>query len=305
MDRQGASGAAIAGILIVVVILIVVFYGVNHGMLNLGKPSSSAVPSSFSISATVNSTSIYPGHSAPMYIKFFNPFSQPLNVNLQVSVGAPNYVSISPSSKSLVMPANMKNASTASFNVSCTGSSVSSTYLFSSEISNFQQNLTTSVITYPYGTQSSLIPQTIYTNSNQGFMSLSATPASVETQIPSGSLSTTINLDILPVYDGGHPYTQISHGTPNNLMTSITIKITNSSGIASAFVYYNGQNYPFSVSGRTLSLTLSNGNLALTPLPIEITATNDNSTSQNIISINTNYNYYFSFTGSPSEISCA
>jgi hypothetical protein len=232
---------------------------------------------------------------------------------LNVSVGSPNYVSLSPISKVLDMPANMSNVSKVQYTISCLSSSsgVSSTYLFSSQVKNFWQNFTTSVITYPYDTKQKLIPQTIYNNANQGFMSVSALPIEIETQIPSGPLSQTLNLVMASSFGkkSGYtygPYTNISAGSPNDYINSVTLKITNSSGIASASVYYDGQTFPFSVSKNNMTLTLNDVNLALIPsgLPIEITATNDNNTSQNIINININYGYYFSFTGSPADISC-
>lgn len=308
MYKQGASVAVVAGILVVVVILIVILYNVNGGALNLGRTTGSG-SSSFSIAAVLNSTSIYQGHSAPLYLTFFNPFNEPVNMNLQLSVGSPNYVAVSPSSKSLIMPASMSSSSVVLFNVSCLTSSsgVLSTYLFSSEVSNFWQNLTTSVIIYPYGINPSLIPQTIYNNSNQGFMSVSANPMTIETQIPSGALSSTLNLLLTPVYSKGAPYTQVSSSTPNDYVKSIEIIITNSSGIAAASAYYNGQIIPFSVSGSQMTLSLFNTNLLLlgSGLPLKITATNGNSASQNLVKIYINYNYYFQFSGSPSDISCA
>lgn len=308
MDRKGASTAVIAGILIAVMFLVIIVYNISGGALKFGGFSSSQ-PSSFLISAALNSTSIYPGYSTPVYLTFFNPFNQQISVDLQASVGSPNYVAILPVTKTISMPASMTSKSSTSFNVSCSSASsgVSSTYLFSAEIPDFSQNMTTSVITYPYGTKASLIPQTIYNNSNQGFMSLSANPVTVETQIPSGSLSTTLNLVISPSYDSGEPYTSISGGSPNDIISQINLEITNSSGIASAFAYYNGQDYSFSVSGTTMSLSLSNVNMHLisSGLPLEIKTTDGNVASQNLVNINVNYNYYFSFGGSPSEISCA
>ncbi len=309
MNRLGASGVAIAGVLIVVIILIVVLYSFNSGALKLGK-SSTSTPSTFSISAYSNVSQLYSGKSSPLYVTLFNPFNQSLTASLQVLTAPP--VSISPGSKSISIPASMKTPSTILFNTSCTSSSGSVIPYFALEVQNFWQNLTTSVITYPYGTKSGLIPQSIYSNSNSGFMTLSALPASVETQIPSGSLSTTITLDVSPNYDSGNyksgaPYTAISNNNPNDYIKTISLYIDNTTGgIASAFVYYNGQNYPFSVSGKTLSLTLHNVNLQLisagSGLPIEITVTNDNASSQNTIAIDTNYNYYVAFTGN--QISC-
>ncbi|MGC8533647.1 MAG: hypothetical protein ACP5MV_03425 [Candidatus Parvarchaeum sp.] len=309
MNRLGASGAAIAGVLVIVIILIIALYSFNSGALKLGKPSTST-PSTFSISAYSNVSQLYSGKSSPLYVTLFNPFNQSLTATLQVLTAPP--VSIVPASRSVSVPANMKTPSTILFNSSCTSSSGSVIPYFAFEVQNFWQNLTTSVITYPYGTKSGLIPQSIYSNSNSGFITLSALPASVETQIPSGSLSTTITLDVSPDYNSGNyksgaPYTAISNNNPNDYIKTISLYIDNSTGgIASAFVYYNGQNYPFSVSGKTLSLTLHNVNLQLisagSGLPIEITVTNDNASSQNTIAIDTNYNYYVAFTGN--QISC-
>lgn len=308
MDNKGASGVAIAGILIVVIILIVIFYGVNSGALNLGK-SGSKTPGTFSISAAVNSSQIYSGKSSPIYITLFNPFNQSLNANLQVFTTPP--VSISPASKSIFMPADMKTTSKVLLNTSCTSSSGQVIPYFSLLIPDFWQNLSTSVITYPYGTKASLIPQSVYVNLNAGFMTLSANPVTIETQNPSGSLSTVLNFTVAPGYNSGNyksgsPYTSISNNNPNDYINSIILYISNSTGgIASAFVYYDGQNYPFSVSGNALSLTLHDVNLALiegSALPVEITVTNDNASSQNIVNIYTNYNYYISFTGG--QISC-
>jgi len=311
MNNHGASGAAIAGILTVVIILIVVIYGFNSGALNLGKSSSSKLPGTFSISAASNLSQLYSGKSSPLYVTIFNPFNQSLNANLMVLTAPP--VSISPSSKTITVPANMQTQSTILFNASCTSSSGSVTPYFALEVSNFWQNLTTSVVTYPYGTKSTLIPQSVSLNTNQGFMTLSASPTVVETQIPGGSLSTNIIFDASPNYNSGNynsgsPYTSISNNqNTNGDIGTIMFTISNSTGgIASAFVYYNGQNYPFSVSGKTLSLTLHNVNLALITsgpgLPLEITVTNDNASSQNIVNIDTNYNYYIAFNSN--QISC-
>ncbi|MCL4396770.1 hypothetical protein M1494_00255 [Candidatus Parvarchaeota archaeon] len=310
MNNHGASGAAIAGILIVVVILIVVLYGFNSGALNLGKSPSSKLPSTFSISAAANSSQLYSGKSSPLYVTLFNPFNQSLNANLVVLTAPP--VSVSPSSKSITVPANMQTQSTILFNASCTSSTGSVIPYFALEVQNFWQNLTTSVVTYPYGTKSSLIPQSISSNTNQGFMTLSAPTTVVETQIPGGSLAATITFDASPNYNSGNyksgsPYTSISNNNPNGYISTINLYISNSTGgIASALVYYNGQNYPFSVSGKTLSLTLHDVNLALitsgSGLPLEITVTNDNASSQNIVTIDTNYNYYIAFNSN--QISC-
>ncbi|MEM0144082.1 MAG: hypothetical protein QXL94_09125 [Candidatus Parvarchaeum sp.] len=309
MNNHGASGAAIAGVLIIVIILIVVIYGFNSGAFNLGK-STAKTPSTFSISATVNTSSLYSGKSSPLYVTLFNPFNQSLNANLNVFTAPP--VSISPSSKTITVPANMQTPSTVLFNASCTSSTGSVIPYFALEVQNFWQNLTTSVVTYPYGTKSGLIPQSIYFNTNEGFMTLAAPATVVETQIPSGSLSTTITFDASPNYNSGNyksgePYTSVPNNNPNGYISTINLYISNSTGgIASALVYYNGQNYPFSVSGKTLSLTLHNVNLALitsgSGLPLEITVTNDNASSQNIVSIDTNYNYYIAFNSN--QISC-
>lgn len=310
MNNHGASGAAIAGVLIIVIILIVVIYGFNSGVLNLGKSSSSKLPSTFSISAASNISQLYSGKSSPLYVTVFNPFNQSLNANLFVLTAPP--VSISPSSKTITVPTNMKTQSAILFNASCTSSTGSVIPYFALEVHNFWQNLTTSVITYPYGTKPSLVPKLVSFNPNQGFMTLSASPVSVETQIPGGALSTTITFDASSDYNSGNyksgnPYTSISNNNPNGYISTINLTISNSTGgIASALVYYNGQNYPFSISGKTLSLILHNINLALitsgSGLPLEITVTNDNSSSQNVINIDTNYNYYIAFNSN--QISC-
>ncbi len=307
MNRNGASGAAVAGILIFVIIIIVLLYSVNSGVLKLGK-SASAKPAVFSVSASINSSSIYEGKSAPMYLVFFNPFNESVNVQFQSSVGAPAYVSISPKNKAIDMPADMTGSSTVLFNVSCLASSsgISSTYLFSADITDFWQNITTSAVVYPYGTAASLIPSALYNNLNQGMMAISASPVSIETQIPGGPLSTTMHIDISPSFDSGMPYTSLPVDSQTSQIKSINIMITNSSGIASASLFYDGQTYPFTVSGNKLVLSLPNVNMALisSGLPVTINALNSNSTSQNVISINVNYNYYFTFNGSPSQISC-
>ena len=310
MNNYGASGSAIAGILIIVIILIVVIYGFNSSAFNLGKSPSSKLPATFSISAAANMSQLYSGKSSPLYVTVFNPLNQSLNANLIVLTAPP--VSISPSSKVITIPANMKTQSTIFFNASCTSSTGSVIPYFSLEVHNFWQNLTTSVVTYPYGTKSTLIPQSVFFNPNQGFMSLSAAPTVVETQIPGGSLSTTITFTASPNYNygnykSGNPYTTISNNNPNGYISSINLYISNSTGgIASALVYYNGQNYPFSVSGKTLALTLHDVNLALitsgSGLPLEITVTNSNSSSQNVVTIDTNYNYYLAFNSN--QISC-
>ncbi len=309
MSSKGASSSAIIGIFIVVIILIVIFYSVNSGALNLGKPST-AVPTSFSVSASSNASQLYSGQSTPLYVTLFNPFNYSFNANLYVFTTSP--VSISPSSKAISAPADMKAVSDILFNASCTASSGSVIPYFAFEPQNIWQNITTSVVTYPYDTKTGLIPQTVYSNPNDGFMVLSANPETVETQIPSGSLSTTINFTPTASYNSGvyklgSPYTSLSNNNPNGYITKIDFYISNSTGgIASAFVYYDGQDYPFSVSGKTLSLTLDNVDLELitsgSDLPIEITTTNGNVSSQNVINIDTNYNYYIAFNSN--QISC-
>ena len=311
MNKYGASGAAIAVLLVIVLIGIVALYGYNKGDFNLGKPAPAVtLPNAFSISAASNVSQLYSGKSTPIYVTLFNPFNQSLDTNLMVLTAPP--VSVSPSSKAITVPANMRTPSSILFNASCTSSLGSVTPYFAFEVQNFWQNLTTSVVTYPYGTKSSLIPQSISFNPNQGFMTLSAPPTVVETQIPGGSLSTAITLDAYPNYNSGNyksgnPYTSISNNNPNGYISTIELRISNSTGgIASALVYYNGQNYPFSVSGKTLSLTMHNVNLALitsgSGLPLEITVTNDNASSQNIVTVNMNYNYYIAFNSN--QISC-
>jgi hypothetical protein len=309
MNKHGASGVAIAGVLIIVIILVVIVYNFKGGALNFGN-SSPKTSTAFSISSTSNVSQLYSGRSSPIYVTLFNPFNQSLNANILVLTAPP--VSISPASKSISVPADMKTASTLLFNASCTSSSGSVIPVFELEVQNFWQNITTSVVTYPYGTQSNLIPNSVYSDSNEGFMNLSASPSVIETQIPSGSLSANVIFHASPNYNSGNyrlgtPYTSISNSNPNGYIKTINIYISNSTGgIASAFVYYNGQNYPFSVSGKTLSLTMNDVNLALinagSGLPIEITVTNDNASSQNTITINTNYNYYFTFNAN--QISC-
>ena len=309
MSDKGANSSSIIGIFIVVIILIVIFYSVNSGALNLGK-SSAKIPTTFSVSAVSNASQLYSGKSTPLYVTLFNPFNYSFNANLYVFTTPP--VSISPLSKAISAPANMKAVSNILFNVSCSGSSGSVIPYFAFEPQNIWQNITTSVVTYPYGTKTNLIPQTVYSNPNEGFMVLSANPAIVETQIPSGPLSTEINFTPTASYNSGvytlgSPYTSLSNGNPNGYITQIKFYISNSTGgIQSAFVYYDGQNYPFSVYGNTLKLTLNDVDLALitsgSDLPIEITTTNDNVSSQNIINIDTNYNYYITFDSN--QISC-
>jgi hypothetical protein len=99
-------------------------------------------------------------------------------------------------------------------------------------------------------------------------------------------------------------------GSPDDYISQVTISILNSSsagGIASAFVYYNGNSYPLvQTSPGVLGVTLSNVYMQLVKsgLPLEVTALNLGRTSQSVVKVAVKYNYFFSLTGTPSVITC-
>ncbi len=306
--KRGANNVALIGVVLVVIVLIAV-YALSSGKFNLGGPGGST-STGFSASSNISSSTILTGHSALLFLSFLNPYNQSIDARVNLSVGAPSFITVSNPSRHVLMQANMSKPSSIDFNVTCIGSAQQSTYLLSVEMPDFWQNLTTSVVTYPYGTSSSLIPQQIYDNNNYGFITMSADPVTIETQVPA-SLQEPINIVFSPTtYDNGEPYSKMIVGSPDDYISQVTISILNSSsagGIASAFVYYNGNSYPLvQTSPGVLGVTLSNVYMQLVKsgLPLEVTALNLGRTSQSVVKVAVKYNYFFSLTGTPSVITC-
>ena len=301
MNGLGVSSSAIAGIFAIAIILVLLF-GAKSGFFNSFVQPAAANASLFSISANVSSASLYSGKSAPVYVAFLNPFNESINAYIGVSTALP--VKVSPLSRAVFMPAQMSVPSDITFNSSCAGSSGTVSILFSMFVHDFWQNITTSVVSFPYNINASLIPQTVYRNGQQGFMQLSAKPQKVETGLPPGPFTATIMFSMSPAYKSADFYvygnTLFPVSSPNGNINDLVMSISNNTGgIASAYAYYDGQKHPFSVSGDSLSLELYNVSLSLFPygLPIKITVVNSSSTSQNIINIDTNYDYYLGFQG--------
>ncbi|MCL5016869.1 MAG: hypothetical protein M1441_01875 [Candidatus Parvarchaeota archaeon] len=309
MDRLGQNKGMIFLILLVVAIIIVII--AYHGIGNIASSHPASKPGVFTVSAVSPSGQILKGHSSAILLDFYNPFSQTLTANVSLSLGEPAYVSTSTPYRSIYMPASMPSSSSSSFNVTCLTNSGQSTYIFSVAVPSFWDNFTTSVVTYPYGTASKLIPVSIYNNSMQGFIPIIANPISIETQLPSTVPESNINIVFSnSTYAGGAPYTEITSGTPNDDISSIYVSISNTSsngGIASAFIFYNGQKVDFTPSpGGLLTAQINNVYMPLlaSGLPIEITARNITATTQDLVNIAVKYNYLFYVQGSPNIIDC-
>ena len=309
MGSHGQNkGAMILVLLIVVIVIVLVAY---HG-ISTTTTASTSKPSVFTVSSTAPSGQIYQGKSSDILFNFYNPFNQSITANVSLALGAPGYVSTSTPSRIITMPANMPSISSSYFNITCTNGPEQSTYSFFVQIPSFWQNITTSVITYPYDTAQNLRPIPIYKNNGQGFMSVSANTLSIPTQIPDTVPQGNIAVSFAnATYAAGEPYTSISHGTANDYVSDIIVSISNSSsdaGISSAFIFYNGQKiYLTSSSNGLLSVNLPNVYMPLlstSGLPIEIVARNTTSATQDLVNIDVHYNYLFSVAGSPSVIDC-
>ena len=197
----------------------------------------------------------------------------------------------------------MQTPSIAAFNVTCLSNQQSASQsvntIFTVNTPGIRQNLTTSIVTYPYGTAPSLVPSTIYSGSSSGFLSFSAPPAVIETGLGQSSAQSSINVLFSPVmFNGGSPYSgKYSTLSPASI-SLIKVSLTNNSGIASAYLFFNGQETLLTGTG-VLTATLSNVNLqvALAGIPIEVTATNSSKPTQNTVKVSVIYNYFYSFNG--------
>ncbi len=305
---RGANNTTIFGVIAILVIIVVV-YTMNSGALNLFGPSGLSA-NTFSVSSNLSSSSILQGYSGQLFFSFLNPYNESIDARINLTTVDSSFINIPDPSRAVLMPSAMKSSSSIVFNVSCIGSGQSS-YALSAEIPNFWQNLTTSVVTYPYRTSSSQVPKEVYNNPNAGFLKVSAQPLLIETQTSTVPLQQSMNIVFSSTTFNGYqsgPYTAISLGSPNNYISEILVSIDNSSsgGIKSAFVYYNGNSYPLTqVSPGILGAELKDAYVPLIEpsIPIIITAVNSQTASQEIVNIAIKYNYYFSYTG-PSEIVC-
>jgi len=307
-NRLGASGAVIA-LIVVILIIIVIFVFVGHNGLSsiIPKSSNSTVPvNSFSVSSSIQQPSLYSGQSTNVLFEYFNGFSSPVNAQVSFTVGAPAYISISNSTRSLVIPSNMISESSIQFPIKCVNAPATSTSTFTVLVSNFWQNITTSLITYPYYEKAADIPSKIYFNNGEGFMSILASPISIQTLIPGSSDQAEMELNLSSNLYGGQPLTNIgTPANPNDEISTIMIDVENNSGVRNVSVYFNGRMIPYTVKGKFINFTLNDVSLfqlAHGGIPITFTATNSSYTSQNIIYIKSNYNYVFTING-PS-ISC-
>ncbi len=297
-SKKAANSGAVIGIVLLLVIIAIVYLSVS-GSLNLGGLYSNQSPSQTSTYTTTvspSSLSLLNGRSGSMLLTYFNPFTQALNPNVTLSVGSPTFVSVNTPSIKLSMPAAMSVPAATAFNVTCTGSGQVSTSEFSVSLDNFTQNATTSVETYPYGSNPL---QVIGPSVSPGFLSITANPITIETSASSPA-SSPINIQFSPAVYSGNVFS----GSSTGIITSLTVSISNTSGgVASAFVQY-GSNTLNLAGHSTLSITIPDVNLALISagLSLKITATNSATPTQNLISIITRYNYQYSFVGP--TISC-
>ena len=310
MGSHGQNkGAMILVLLIVVIVIVLVAY---HG-ISTTTTASTSKPSVFTVSSTAPSGQIYQGKSSDILFNFYNPFNQSITANVNLTLGAPGYANTSTPSRIITMPANMPSIASSYFNITCTNGPEQFNYVFSVKIPSFWQNITTSVITYPYDTAQNLRPVPIYKNNGQGFMSVSANTLSIPTQIPDTVPQGNIAVSFAnATYADGEPYVLTSTGAAkNDIVSNIIVSISNSSsdaGISSAFIFYNGQEiYLTPSSNGFLSVNLPNVKMPLlstSGLPIEIVARNTTSATQDLVNIDVHYNYLFSVASSPSAIDC-
>ena len=298
-NKRAANTAVVFGLVLVVVLVVIIYFAASGNLGNLlGRSNStSTTPTTFSTTAALDTSPILVGHSSNIIFTYFNPFDQFLTANVTLEVFNPTYITATDPSKLVSMPADMSTAASGEFNVTCVGSS-SSTSTFALSFQNFWQNATTSVETYPYdSTPLQVLPLSV----SAGFLSVVANPITIETQLSSVNEQTPLNVAISPFIYNGEPFI----GSTKGLISELVLSISNSTGgIASANVSYNLNTYSFS-KGSTLTLTLKNVNLALLSgggFSIEVAATNVGKPTQNLVNVDAYYNYEYSFDGP--EITC-
>lgn len=299
-NKKGAGSGLVIGLVLLIVLVAIVYLALNGDLSSLlsGSGQSTSNPSSFSTTASIQSSAVYAGHSTNILFQYYNPFNQPLTPTVTLNIGSPSFVSAVPTSKSVPMLADMPSPATVAFNVTCSANSANevSTSTFDVNVPSVTQNLTTSVVTYPLGSSPL---QEIYTNTNQGFFTLSAPPVAIETGT-SASSTQPITLTFTDPYESGSAYSGTFSGSPNDNINSVTITVDNAAGgISSASVDYNGVQTPLTASGTTLTVTLTDVDLTLIPsgLVLDLTAAGLSTPTQNIISVSTAYNFYYSFNG--------
>lgn len=308
-NKKGVGTGAVIGVVFLLIIVGVIYLSLS-GNLNLGSltggSGGNTQTSAFTTSVSAEQASVLQGHSTSVVLQYFNPFSEPVSANIVLNVGSSSVITPSSQSRSVSMIAAMPASATVSFNLSCTSNSANqvSTSSVLVYVSNFVQNASSDVVTYPYGSA----PQAHRNQNNMaGFLTITATPLSIVTG-GSSSATQSMVLTLTPtVYSGVNSgvYTGAQSVTPNNVLSSLTISIDNTEGgVSSADLVVNGNQEPFTVSGHTLTLTVSNINLgtAQYQLPLQITAASLNVSTQNVISITTTYNYQYLITGP--TISC-
>ena len=322
MSNKIAANTGIVLVLVLVLIVAVAFIYLSPNLSGLipgsGGPGSGN-PGEFSVSPSIQSSSVLAGRSTQMVLTYFNPYSEAINMVAVVNVSQVNSISVSPSKVSLLLPNNMQSVATVAFNTTCLNAPANSNSVFSFIVSGFSQKITTSIVTYPTGTASDLIPNSATGFSSQQLMSFSASPIQIVTGVSQTQQQTspnTLNILISPNLPVGattkEPTTSngFSPSAANNQVSSLTVSLSNKSGqIASAFLQYNGQNLNLVASpadASVLEYTLNDVQLSLLPssgLALVVTAKNIGGvTSENLINVTADYNYFFSELG-PS-ISC-
>ncbi len=323
MSNKIAANSGMVLVLILVLIIAVAFLYLSPNLSNLipgsGGPGGSGNPGEFSVLPSIQSSSVLAGRSTQMVLTYFNPYSEAMNMVAVVNVSQVNSISVSPSTVSLSLPKDMQSVATVAFNTTCLNAPANSNSVFSFLVSGFSQTITSSIVTYPTGTASDLIPNSATGFSNQELMSLSASPIQIVTGVSQNQQQTspnTLNILVSPNLPVGattkEPTTSsgFSPSAANNQLSSLEVSLSNSSGqISSAFLQYNGQNINLVASTSNpsvLQYTLNNVQLSLLPnsgLALVVTAKNIGGvTSENIVNVTTTYNYFFSELG-PS-ISC-
>jgi hypothetical protein len=307
-NRGRAASAIFVLALIAILVIIVVFYSGKFSLTSLpsfgGNTTTTSSNSTFSVAASANQTSVLFGRGATAVFTYLNPFTQQLasNVSLQVYGGASPYLEVLPPASAVFsMPQRMISLASVSFGLKCIGSSQSSqqvSTVFNTAISGFWQNVTTSVVVYPYN---SVSPVTEYTPAS-GFLSISASPIEIETGVPQTTNSGTLSMDFAPAVYSGLPFTGTPSGTPNRIISKVMVSISNQSGgVLSAYVPFNGQNYQLSYNPSTKILSTSISSIPLylisNGLSLIIQAANSGKSSVNLINVSTQYNYEFQTTG--------
>ncbi len=302
MSNKRGAGAGVALALVIIIILIAVIYLASSGQLNSLLPQNhGSSPNAFSTTASISGPVLY-GHSGSIGLTYFNPFPEQITSTVDLTAGSSSYLSVGTSTATVQMPASMPSPASAGFNVTCEQANQQSSTTFAVYVENYTQNVTTDVVTYPYGINSATI-QTLLPQQNPvpGFLTITATPLEIETGLSSGPAQSSMSISFAPAYYNGNVYTGSQTSSPNGQISSLTITIKDASGgVSSASVFYGSQgSLPLVRSGNDLTLTINNVNQAAVSggLPLEITAANQSVSTQNLIMISATYNYQYYLSG--------